>query len=161
MEDVIYCMSSSDIYLQHLWIWSLLNDFMNCLRRFNETFQCWLWKYISISALGHASKLKFSSYVHPLSVNQIFQYRLGNMLKPRLHGHAIFACVIACDIGFKWSTISNRECLDGLRCVMTCDPLLWCDALRLKMFHSQRIGPENRRLNPKALFTRTCDFCMR
>ena len=70
-------------------------------------------------------------------------------LKPRLHGHAIFACVNTCDIGFKWRTRSNTECLDGLRCVLTCDPLLWCDALWLKMFHSQRIRLDNRRVNPK------------
>ena len=30
---------------------------------------------VYISALGHARKFKFSSQVHLLSINQIFQYR--------------------------------------------------------------------------------------
>ena len=30
---------------------------------------------VNISALGHARKLKFTSYIYLLSLNQIFQYR--------------------------------------------------------------------------------------
>ena len=43
---------------------------MNCLIHFNTDI---MKEYIS--ALGNARKLKFSSYGHLLSVNQILQYR--------------------------------------------------------------------------------------
>ena len=48
---------------------------MNCKRYFNADIM-----KVHISALGHASILKFSSYIHPLSVNQIFQYRHARMI---------------------------------------------------------------------------------
>ena len=49
---------------------SHLNDFMNCLRRFNVDIMM-----LYISAMDHARKFKFSSYVHLPSINKMFQYR--------------------------------------------------------------------------------------
>ena len=44
------------------------NDLMNCYRRFNADFM-----KLYISALGHARKLKLSSCVLLLCINQILQ----------------------------------------------------------------------------------------
>ena len=53
---------------------------MNCKRRFNADII-----KLYILAVGHTMKLKFSSYVHLPSMNQIFQYH--------------YARVILCNIG--------------------------------------------------------------
>ena len=65
------CYSDNDI--QDLLISSRLNDLTNCKRHFNVGIMM-----LYISAMDHARKLKFSSYVHLPSVNKTFQYlRLG------------------------------------------------------------------------------------
>ena len=46
-----------------------MNDLMNCYGLFNADIM-----KLYISALGQAMKLKFQSYVHLPSINQIFQY---------------------------------------------------------------------------------------
>ena len=55
--------------LQDLLISSRLNDLTNCQRRFNVDIMM-----LYISGRDHARKLKFSSYVHPPSINNMFQY---------------------------------------------------------------------------------------
>ena len=61
---------SSDISVQHLWKSSRLNNLMNRWRRFNVDIM-----KLYISALDHARKLKFSNYVHLVSINKMFQCR--------------------------------------------------------------------------------------
>ena len=63
---VSWCVCYSYNNIQDLLI---LNDLTNCLRRFNVDNIM-----LYISAMDHARKLIFSSYVHLPYMNNIFQY---------------------------------------------------------------------------------------
>ena len=62
--------SQSDSNIPDLLTSSRLNGLTNCEKRFNADIMM-----LYISAMDHANKLKFSSYVHPPSINKMFQYR--------------------------------------------------------------------------------------
>ena len=47
-----------------------MNDLIKCMSSFNFDII-----KLYISAMGHATKLKFTSYVHMPSINIMFQYR--------------------------------------------------------------------------------------
>ena len=70
LGHIVVYENSSDEFDIDLIISSLLNDLTNCKRCFNVDIV-----NLYISAMNHAKKLKFCSYIHLPYINKMFQYR--------------------------------------------------------------------------------------